>query len=70
MDCIKAIVENVENQEYGFSILYPTGPGLLGCLYEKKRDTYKLPKIDLIHEESVEPDGVKLDLIRNESVCT
>lgn len=59
MDCIKAIVENVENQEYGFSILYPTGPGLLGSLYEKKRDKYKLPKIDLIHEEFKEAISYK-----------
>jgi mannosyltransferase OCH1-like enzyme len=51
MDCIKKIVENVDNQEYGFGALYPTGPGLLGKMYEKKRHEYKLPDIDLIHEE-------------------
>lgn len=50
MDCIAQIVKNVANLEYGFSCLYPTGPGLLGDLYQKKKQTYRLPEIDLIHE--------------------
>jgi len=51
MECIKKIVENVKNQDYGFGFLYPTGPGLLGKLYEEKREKYSLPEIDLFHEE-------------------
>ena len=31
--CIKRIVDNVKNRYYGFSPLYPTGPGLLGEQY-------------------------------------
>jgi mannosyltransferase OCH1-like enzyme len=54
MDCIVEIVKNVENQEYGFSPLYPTGPGLLGDLYLKKKNLYHLSEIDLIHEEKGE----------------
>jgi mannosyltransferase OCH1-like enzyme len=50
LDCIKQIVENVKNLEYGFSCLYPTGPGLLGELYEKKQYLYRLPDIDMFHE--------------------
>ncbi len=51
MDCIKKIVKNVDQQEYGFGFLYPTGPGLLGKLYEEKKDIYHLTEIDLFHEE-------------------
>lgn len=50
LDCIIQIIENVNNLEYGFSCLYPTGPGLLGTLYMEKREKYLLPKIDLFHE--------------------
>lgn len=50
MDCIAQIVRNVATLEYGFSCLYPTGPGLLGELYQKKKREYRLPDIDLIHE--------------------
>ena len=59
MDCIKQIVKNVNTQEYGFGCLYPTGPGLLGMLYEKKRRVYNLPDIDLIHEEYKEAISYK-----------
>jgi mannosyltransferase OCH1-like enzyme len=30
MTCIREIVNNTNNNEYGFNPLYPTGPGLLG----------------------------------------
>jgi mannosyltransferase OCH1-like enzyme len=50
LDCIVQIVKNVENQEYGYSALYPTGPGMLGQLYQKKKEVYKLPDLDLIHD--------------------
>ena len=50
MDCISRIVRNVATLEYGFSCLYPTGPGLLGELYQKKKREYRLPDIDLVHE--------------------
>ena len=33
--CINKISENVKNKDYGFSDLYPTGPGLLGEEYVK-----------------------------------
>jgi hypothetical protein len=33
--CINKISENVKNKYYGFSDLYPTGPGLLGEEYVK-----------------------------------
>ena len=32
-DCIQQIVKNVRNEDYGFTPLYPTGPGLLGEKY-------------------------------------
>lgn len=51
MDCIKKIVQNVDKEEYGFGALYPTGPGMLGQMYEEKREIYNLPKMDLVHEE-------------------
>jgi len=54
MDCILQIVENVKNQEYGFSSLYPTGPGMLGILYQEKKKQYNLADIDLIHSSERE----------------
>lgn len=33
LKAIYKISENVKNEEYGYSNLYPTGPGLLGSLY-------------------------------------
>jgi hypothetical protein len=50
LDCINQIIENVKNFEYGFSFLYPTGPGLLGTIYMEKSAKYRLPPIDMIHE--------------------
>lgn len=50
MDCILKIVENVSHQEYGFSSLYPTGPGMLGDLYYEKKNKYRLPDFDLFHD--------------------
>jgi len=50
LDCIVQIIENIKNLEYGFSCLYPTGPGLLGTLYMEKKKIYNLPPIDMIHE--------------------
>lgn len=35
LDCIRTIVRNVDNKFYGYSPLYPTGPGLLGNIYFK-----------------------------------
>lgn len=34
-DCIRAIVQNVNDKFYGFNCLYPTGPGLLSKMYFK-----------------------------------
>lgn len=50
MDCIARIIRNVNTNEYGFGCLYPTGPGLLGDLYEQKQIMYRLTNIDLFHE--------------------
>lgn len=36
---ISKIVENVNDEYYGFNSLYPTGPGLLGLLYPAKKDS-------------------------------
>lgn len=49
MDCILQIVKNVNDNYYGFSCLYPTGPGLLGELYMKNKLNYRLEEIDLFH---------------------
>ena len=54
MDCIMQIVKNVKNEEYGFGCLYPTGPGLLGLMYEEKKTKYRLPEIDMYHESQRE----------------
>ena len=54
MDCIKQIVKNVNENEYGFGYLYPTGPGLLGFLYEKNKNRYNLNEIDMFHDETRE----------------
>lgn len=54
LDCINQIIDNVKNLEYGFSFLYPTGPGLLGNLYMEKRAKYRLPQIDMFHESQRE----------------
>jgi hypothetical protein len=35
LECINKIVENVNNNYYGYNELYPTGPGLVGSLYYK-----------------------------------
>lgn len=50
LDCINQIIENIKNLEYGFSFLYPTGPGLLGNMYVEKRREYNLVPIDMFHE--------------------
>jgi mannosyltransferase OCH1-like enzyme len=49
MECIQEVVKNVNNNYYGFSILYPTGPGMLGNLYQKYKYDYQLPDIDMFH---------------------
>jgi mannosyltransferase OCH1-like enzyme len=38
LTCIKRIVSNVQNQEFGYNPLYPTGPGLLGEVLGKNTD--------------------------------
>jgi mannosyltransferase OCH1-like enzyme len=38
--CIRKIVENVRNNFYGETCLYPTGPGLLGNLYFENTDNF------------------------------
>jgi mannosyltransferase OCH1-like enzyme len=50
LDCINQIIENVKNLEYGFSCLYPTGPGLLGDMYNEKRYKYRLSELDMFHD--------------------
>ena len=40
--CIKQIIRNIKNNYYGFSDLYPTGPGLMGKLFTKEEQN-KLP---------------------------
>jgi hypothetical protein len=59
LDCIESIIENVANMEYGFSCLYPTGPGLLGTLYMEKKTKYRLPPIDMFHDMSRETISYK-----------
>lgn len=54
LDCINGIIYNIKNLEYGFSCLYPTGPGLLGTLYTEHRSKYRLPPIDMFHQMSRE----------------
>jgi mannosyltransferase OCH1-like enzyme len=49
MECIKQIVKNVNDNYYGFSPLYPTGPGLLGEMYMKYRNNYRLEDVDMYH---------------------
>lgn len=39
-DCIKNIVDNVNNKFYGFNNLYPTGPGLMGQIYFEHKKRY------------------------------
>jgi len=41
--CIEEIIKHVENREFGYNPLYPTGPGLLGRVLGKNSD------IDLIY---------------------
>jgi mannosyltransferase OCH1-like enzyme len=42
LKCIYQIVENVNNKYYGYSCLYPTGPGLLGQkYYNNEKNDYK-----------------------------
>jgi mannosyltransferase OCH1-like enzyme len=56
LQCINKISENVKNKYYGFNLLYPTGPGLLGEEYckeyesiiDKEEEKYKIDLIDLI----------------------
>jgi mannosyltransferase OCH1-like enzyme len=38
LKCIQKIVEHVEDEDYGFNPLYPTGPGLLGDVLGKHKD--------------------------------
>jgi mannosyltransferase OCH1-like enzyme len=49
MECIQQIVKNVNSNYYGFSALYPTGPGMLGELYTKYKYDYRLANIDMFH---------------------
>jgi mannosyltransferase OCH1-like enzyme len=63
MDCIKQIIKNIKHNEYGFGVLYPTGPGMLGLLYEKNKNKYDLPDIDMFHESSRETIRYKNRLI-------
>lgn len=49
MECIQQVVKNVNDNYYGFSCLYPTGPGMLGDLYKKFKYDYRLPDIDMYH---------------------
>jgi hypothetical protein len=47
-ECIKQIVKNVKNKEYGHNSLYPTGPGLLGTKYFDD-DMSKIQNIDIFN---------------------
>ena len=47
MKCIRGIVENCKKEEYGFSPLYISGPGLMGDLYFQGTDTY--PEVELFN---------------------
>jgi len=44
--CIEQIVKNVKNKKYGYSELYPTGPGLLGEIYFTDKYTSKVKEIN------------------------
>lgn len=54
LDCINQIVLNVKNNFYGFSSLYPTGPGLVGEICQK----YNMIKNDFVLHHS--DDGYKI----------
>ena len=58
--CICKIVENVENEEYGKSCLFPTGPGLLGDIYFENID-----ENEFIQKLSLEFDCVFSRNIKN-----
>lgn len=49
MECIQQVVKNVNENYYGLSPLYPTGPGMLGDLYTKYKHDYSLRDIDMYH---------------------
>ena len=53
MECIQQVVKNVNDNVYGFSPLYPTGPGMLGDLYSKYKYDYRLPDMDMYLVEHV-----------------
>jgi mannosyltransferase OCH1-like enzyme len=54
MECIQQVVKNVNDNYYGFSPLYPTGPGMLGELYVKFKYDYRLPDLDIYHNNEGE----------------
>jgi len=43
LDCINTIIDNINNNYYGYTSLYPTGPGLLGIICKKYN--IKQPKL-------------------------
>ena len=45
LKAIQKVVENVKTRFYGYNFLYPTGPGMLGELYQKNRGDLDLPVI-------------------------
>jgi mannosyltransferase OCH1-like enzyme len=59
--CICKIVDNVENEEYGKSCLFPTGPGLLGDIYFDNVED----ETEFIHKLSLEFDCVFSRNIKN-----
>ena len=52
LTAIKRIVHNTQTDYYGFSSLYPTGPGLLGELYfgNINNNTKMLDNFNLVHD--------------------
>ena len=58
--CICKIVENVENEEYGKTCLFPTGPGLLGDIYFENID-----ETEFIQKLSLEFDCIFSRNIKN-----
>ncbi len=47
-ECIQEIIQNVNNREYCYNSLYPTGPGLLGEKYFNG-DMSKIKEIELFN---------------------
>jgi mannosyltransferase OCH1-like enzyme len=54
--CIETIVDNYKNNNYGYNKLYPTGPGLLGSIFDTMflfNDHYKLDIFEICFNDDI-----------------